>query len=73
VTGMQLGTPMRSRFHDIDDLVLRLKGLALVRELRERGGAEPRELEMFDSEIDHVREKLVELVENSRVVERAAA
>jgi hypothetical protein len=70
---MQPFKPIRSRFQDLDDLVLHLKGLVLVRELRERDGAEARELEMFDSAIKHVREQLVELVENRRVAELAAA
>jgi hypothetical protein len=47
-------------FRDLDDLVLRLKGLVLVRKLRERNGAEPTELAMYGAEIERVREQLAE-------------
>jgi hypothetical protein len=42
----------------IDDLVLHLKGLVLVRQLRESRGAEEGELQMYGAEIDRVREQL---------------
>jgi hypothetical protein len=42
----------------IDDLVLHLKGLVLVRQLRESRGAEEGELQMYGAEIDRVRERL---------------
>jgi hypothetical protein len=45
-------------FRELDDLVLRLKGLVLVRKLRERDGAEPSELAMYGAEIERVREQL---------------
>ena len=49
-------------FRDLDDLVLHLKGLVLVRKLRERDGAEPAELAMYGDEIERVRERLADLV-----------
>ena len=45
-------------FRELDDLVLRLKGLVLVRKLRERDGAEVTELAMYGEEIERVRERL---------------
>jgi hypothetical protein len=49
-------------FRDLDDLVLHLKGLVLVRGVRERGGADASELAMYHDEIDRVREQLADLV-----------
>ena len=51
-----------SGFRDLDDLVLRLKGLVLVRKLRERRGADDAELVMYGAEIDRVRDELAALV-----------
>ena len=45
-------------FRELDDLVLDLKGLVLVRKLRERNGAEAGELAMYGAEIERVRERL---------------
>ena len=45
-------------FRELDDLVLNLKGLVLVRKLRERNGAEAGELDMYGTEIERVRERL---------------
>jgi hypothetical protein len=45
-------------FASIDDLVLHLKGLVLVRQLRESRGAEEGELQMYGAEIERVREQL---------------
>ena len=50
-------------FRELDDLVLHLKGLVLVRKLRERSGAEATELAMDGAEIERVRERLAELVQ----------
>ena len=52
---------MPSHFGDLDDLVLRLKGLVLVLELRKRGHADRDELEMYGAEIRRVRDQLAEL------------
>jgi hypothetical protein len=49
-------------FRELDDLVLHLKGLVLVRKLRERNGAEASELAMYRMEIERVREQLADLV-----------
>jgi hypothetical protein len=49
-------------FRRLDDLVLDLKGLVLVRKLRERNGAEPAELAMYGAEIERVRERLAAFV-----------
>ncbi len=48
-------------FRKLDDLVLHLKGLVLVRELRERRGADEGELLMYGAEIDRVRGQLARL------------
>jgi hypothetical protein len=49
-------------FRELDDLVLHLKGLVLVRKLRERSGAEAGELAMYGVEIERVREQLAGFV-----------
>jgi hypothetical protein len=49
---------MENRFHEIDDLVLQLKGLVLVRELLESRGAGAREIDAHSVEIERVRERL---------------
>jgi len=46
----------------LDDLLLQLKGLVLVREIRERRGADEDELLMYGVEIDRVRNRLARLV-----------
>ena len=48
-------------FRELDDLVLHLKGLVLVRSLREESGAGSDELGMFSAEIDTVRHRLAAL------------
>ena len=49
-------------FRELDDLVLHLKGLVLVRKLREQRGAAAEELLMYRTEIDRVRDQLAGLV-----------
>ena len=49
-------------FEQVDDLVLQLKGLVLVRQLRAERGAEHDELSMYGAEIDLVRSRLASLV-----------
>jgi hypothetical protein len=51
-----------SKFRELDDLVLHLKGLVLVRKVREARGADADELEMYGAEIDRVRNRLAEFV-----------
>ncbi len=49
-------------FRELDDLVLHLKGLVLVKRLRERRGADDGELLMYRTEIERVRDQLAQLV-----------
>jgi hypothetical protein len=53
---------MTSEFRHLDDLILHLKGLVLVRQLREQRGAELTELDMYRTEIERVRGELADLV-----------
>jgi hypothetical protein len=50
------------RFTELDDLVLRLKGLVLVRNMLRSRGADQNELGMFGAEIDRARYRLAEFV-----------
>jgi hypothetical protein len=62
-----------SSFRELDDLVLDLKGLVLVRNLREERGADADELAMFGEAIDRVRDRLAELVKTGRRPEYSRA
>ncbi len=53
---------MRNRFREIDDLVLHLKGLVLVRELLESRGARAGDIAAHSAEIERVRESLASTV-----------
>jgi hypothetical protein len=53
-------------FRELDDLVLHLKGLVLVQGVRERGGADELELQMYGAEIDRIRDQLAEYVRAGR-------
>ena len=57
-----MSTAAVSNFRELDDLVLHLKGLVLVRKLREQRGAAAEELLMYRTEIDRVRDQLAGLV-----------
>lgn len=46
----------------VDDLVLELKGLVLVRELRQSRDADEDELRLYRDEIERVRAELARLV-----------
>ena len=59
-------------FRELDDLVLHLKGLVLVRRLRERSGADRSELAMYAVEIDRVRDRLANLVKTGALDQAAA-
>ena len=59
-----MSTAMES-FRELDDLVLHLKGLVLVRGVREERGADADELAMYGAEIDRVRDRLAALVRES--------
>jgi hypothetical protein len=62
-----------SCFRELDDLVLGLKGLVLVREIRTRRHADDDELEMYSAEIRRVRTRLAELVANGGGAETRVA
>ncbi|MDX6402309.1 MAG: hypothetical protein QOF27_2915 [Gaiellaceae bacterium] len=49
-------------FRELDELVLHLKGLVLVRKVQEKRGAGADELLMYGQEIERVRDRLAELV-----------
>jgi hypothetical protein len=51
----------------LDDLVLRLKGLVHVRALLETRGASAAEIEEHSAEIDRLRAQLAELAKTSSV------
>ena len=59
-------------FRELDDLVLHLKGLVLVRKLRERNGAQPGELAMYGEEIERVRKRLADFVKGGNAPRAAA-
>jgi len=59
-------------FRNLDDLVLHLKGLVLVRDLREDRGAGADELLMYRAEIERVREQLAKLVKTGGLDQAAA-
>jgi hypothetical protein len=50
-------------FRELDDLVLQLNGLVLVRDLRRQRGAEDDELLLYGNEIERVRNRLASLVQ----------
>jgi hypothetical protein len=50
------------RFTELDDLVLRLKGLVLVQNLLRSRGADASELRIFSTEIERARDRLAEFV-----------
>jgi hypothetical protein len=52
-------------FRELDDLVLHLKGLVLVRGVREQRGADDEELAMYGAEIDRVRDRLATFVKEA--------
>jgi hypothetical protein len=59
-------------FRELNDLVLHLKGLVLVRGLRARDGAERGELDMYARAIDRLRDQLADVVTSSMVEKHAA-
>ena len=54
-----------NRFHEIDDLVLHLKGLVLVHELLASRGAGAEEIDAHSVEIERVRERLASAVRHT--------
>ncbi|HST24361.1 MAG TPA: hypothetical protein VLJ76_00065 [Gaiellaceae bacterium] len=74
VFGVTLGKEhTMDRFNELDNLVLHLKGLVLVRDLRSRNGAAADELEMFGAEIDRTRDRLATFFRRSESAPAAAA
>jgi len=61
------------RFGELNELVLQLKGLVLVRELEEERGVAVGELRMYDVEIERVRDQLASYVKEGGGAERVAA
>jgi hypothetical protein len=53
-------------FRELDDLVLHLKGLVLVRGVRAERGADEEELAMYGAEIHRVRDRLAALVSGAQ-------
>lgn len=56
--GETASTGIDHPFRELDDLVLHLKGLVLVSDLRRERGAAADELEMYRGEIDRARQTL---------------
>jgi hypothetical protein len=54
--------PLEHGFSQLDDLVLRLKGLVLVHGVQAGRGADGEELRMYRAEIERVRDQLVRLM-----------
>lgn len=63
---MTIGTPTRNDDavlgHEIDDLLLHVRGLVLVRDLLARRGASQAELDAHTHELDRQRERLAAAV-----------
>jgi hypothetical protein len=55
-------TATNHRSSELDDLVLHLQGLVLVRNLRRHTGAEAKELNLYSTEIDRARDRLAQFV-----------
>ncbi|TMK73657.1 MAG: hypothetical protein E6G50_01260 [Actinobacteria bacterium] len=55
-------TAVTRDFRTLDDLVLHLKGLVIVRELLRRRGASDAEIDAHSVEIERVRVRLAEFV-----------
>jgi hypothetical protein len=56
---------------EIDDLLLRLRGLVLVRDLLAQRGATPAEIDEHAHEADRVRDRLAALIGGRREAEAA--
>ena len=59
-------------FRKLDDLVLDLKGLVLIRSHRRREGAGDAEIQMFTEEIERVKDVLAEFVRTGEEARAAA-
>ena len=65
--------PYERKFREVDDLLLHLKGLVLVRALLEERGAGEAELREHGDEIERLRARLATLVRGSGGAYSAAA
>jgi len=63
---------MEHHFTELDDLVLHLKGLVLVRDLRRQRGADESALGMYGAEIERVRSRLAGLVSADAAMDSSA-
>ena len=61
------------KFREVDDLVLHLKGLVLVRALLQERGASEDELSEHSAELDRVRSTLATLVQRGGAASSRAA
>jgi hypothetical protein len=59
---------LENSFRELDDLVLDLKGLVLVRKLRWQNGADPQELAMYSSQIEQARDRLARFAQDDKLV-----
>ncbi len=71
-SGENGGTKVEHGFRELDDLILHLKGLVLVRRLRERDGADSGELDMYAEAIDRLRDQLANVMTSSSLHQVAA-
>jgi hypothetical protein len=70
---MTKGEEMEHGFRELDDLVLQLKGLVLVRDLLERRGAGEQQIGVHEAAIERVREQLADTVRETGAPYPAAA
>jgi hypothetical protein len=59
--------------HEVDGLLLHIRGLVAVADLLERRGASPREVQDHREEIDRLRDLLARLISDNREALGAAA
>jgi hypothetical protein len=52
-------------FRELDELLLQLKGLVLVRDIRRRDDADVEEIAMYNDEIRRLRERLATFVRDA--------
>lgn len=55
-------------FRELDELVLHLKGLVLVRKLRRRANADAGELDLYSAELARIGDRLARLARNGGVL-----
>jgi hypothetical protein len=57
--------------HELDELLLHLRGLVLVRQILAQRGATAEELDQHTAEIERVRDRLAQLVRESELLPAA--